>query len=61
MVGKGNQIAAVPMLRWALQWQAGLQGKPQAQPLLLLLADCSLRLRTHYANFLLDRVCSLAF
>ena len=56
MVGKSNHILAVPMLRQALRWQEQVQGDPLAQPLLLLLADCCHRLRTNYANFILDRV-----
>lgn len=57
MVSKNNHVLAVPMLRQTLQWQARLKGDPLAGPLLLLLADCCHRLRTHYANFILDRVC----
>ena len=56
MVGKSNDILAVPMLREALRWREQVQGTPLAEPLRLLLADSCHRLRTNYANFTLDRV-----
>ena len=57
VVGKSSHMLAVPMLGRALYWTAKLKGDVLAQPLLSLLADCCLRLRNHYAQFILDRVC----
>lgn len=56
VVGKRNHILAVPMLSLALQWAAKLKGNPLASPLTALLADCRLRLHTHFAQFVMDRV-----
>ncbi len=46
------------MLRITLEWAAKLKGNALAQPLADLLADCCLRLRAHFAHFILDRVAS---
>ena len=56
VVGKRNHILAVPMLSLALHWSANLKGNPLAAPLTTLLADCRLRLQTHFAQFIMDRV-----
>lgn len=55
-MGKRNHILAVPMLSLALHWSAKLKGNPLATPLTTLLADCRLRLQTHFAQFVMDRV-----
>ena len=53
---EGTPVHAVPMLAHALRWAAQLKGSCLAQPLLALLADCCHRLRSHYTQFVLDRV-----
>ena len=55
-VGRSNRILAVPMLRLTLDWAAKLKGNALAQPLVDLLADCCLRLRAHFAQFIMDQV-----
>ena len=56
VVGKSNQMLAVPMLSLTLTWAAKLKGNQLGQPLSELLADCCQRLRAHFAQFILDRV-----
>ncbi len=56
VVGKSNQMLAVPMLSLSLAWAAKLKGNQLGQPLSELLADCCQRLRAHFAQFILDRV-----
>ncbi len=56
VVGKSNQMLAVPMLSLTLEWAAKLKGNQLGQPLSELLADCCQRLRAHFAQFILDRV-----
>lgn len=56
VVGKSNHMLAVPMLSLTLEWAAKLKGNQLAQPLSELLADCCHRLRTHFAQFIMDRV-----
>ncbi|KAL0020987.1 hypothetical protein WJX77_003610 [Trebouxia sp. C0004] len=60
VVGKSNQILAVPMLSLTLTWAAKMKGNQQGQPLSELLADCCQRLRAHFAQFILDRVASIS-
>ena len=59
VVSKRNHILAVPMLSLALHWSAKLKGNPLAFPLTSLLAECRLRLHTHFAQFIMDRVPTL--
>lgn len=59
VVSKRNHILAVPMLSLALHWSAKLKGNPLASPLTALLAECRLRLHTHFAQFIMDRVLTL--
>ena len=56
VVGKSNHMLAVPMLSLTLEWAAKLKGNQLDQPLSDLLADCCHRLRTHFAQFIMDRV-----
>ena len=56
VVGKRNHILAVPMLNLALHWSAKLKGNALASPLTTLLAECRLRLHTHFTQFIMDRV-----
>lgn len=56
VVSKRNHILAVPMLSLALHWSAKLKGNPLASPLTTILAECRLRLHTHFAQFIMDRV-----
>ncbi|DBB03251.1 TPA: hypothetical protein ACH3X3_010647 [Trebouxia sp. C0006] len=60
VVGKSNQMLAVPMLSLSLAWAAKLKGNQLGQPLSELLADCCQRLRAHFAQFILDRVASIS-